>query len=91
MLKKDNIFVIKYSIKMIGQNKEIITHEILPKRLGWGTYNQLQLDYNIRLHAQEKRIIHVENRRFGKVKFEAIHVDDESGYVLGSKFKIWTS
>ena len=52
---------------------------------------EFQDHYNITFHNHTKRVTNVTNKVFGNVVFEAIEMDESSGYVMGSVMKIWTS
>ena len=49
------------------------------------------MDYDIRFDKSLNKIMEIRNINLGLVKYESIKIDEECGYVSGSKFLVYTS
>lgn len=78
------MFKIKYQTMDVGHDKECLPVEIYPQKL---TMN----DYDIRYSKEEDRIYEIRHKSLGLVKFVSQKIDEECGYVSGSKLVVFTS
>jgi hypothetical protein len=89
------VFIIKYQIAPIfdDDSDEDVTFECQPVELRKGSGSTIKYsDYDIIFNGGfEGTIKDVRNKTFGTVKFKASKIDQECGYVLGSKVTIYTS
>jgi hypothetical protein len=83
-LFKQGVFTLKYKILKVDSELHCMQHEILPKHVHVD-------DYQIITHHYTKRVTNVKSRRFGNVKYEAIEMEDETGYVSGTGVEMWTT
>ena len=58
-------------------------HERLPSSIP-------ENDYSILHHNITKEITNISHKVLGNIKYKAMLIEESSGYVLGSTFKIWT-
>jgi hypothetical protein len=69
--------------KQSGSELACFLHERLPKHCP-------ENEYVINFHNLNKEVKNVSHKMMGNIKFEAIKIDEASGYVHGSTVKIWT-
>ena len=80
---KTSIFVVKYRQLDYGNQKHNVYMEYLPKDIN---INAFKIDVN----EMTQKVNNVQKHGEGDVKFLAIEVDNEAGYITGSKVYLWT-
>jgi hypothetical protein len=80
---KTSIFVVKYRQLDYGNQKHNVYMEYLPTDIN---INAFKIDVN----EMTQKVNNVQKHGEGDVKFLAIEVDNEAGYITGSKVSLWT-
>jgi len=81
---KDCKMIIKYQIMKVDEESECLPLDILPKRISLN-------DYDIGFNKSTCQIEKVSNKDYGAVEFEAIKIDENVTYMLGSTMKVYST
>lgn len=81
---KDFIFQIKYQAVDFGEGSECLPVEIKPSGVS-------MQNYDIRFDNRANKILEIRHKHLGLIKYESIRIDEECGYVNGSRLTVFTS
>ena len=68
----------------MGDGHECLPIEIKPDKIN-------MTNYDINFDKNENRIKEIRHKELGLVKFISIKIDEDCGYISGSKFIVYTS